>query len=230
MTENYTVRIHTPSFEYVKTPTNIFGLNWLPVIVEPPSLNSHDWIIDFNAHSYDIHPHPNELHWSSAVDDAFRSALRNHISTATAILEIGVLYKPDDQATSSTITLLDMKRDDTKYVGLDLNPKTLDGTGVHTIQGNSFDHDANRQLFADLGITQFDIICIDGNHSLDAAFNDWKYVDLLAPNGLVCIHDTNHHPGPFLLMQAIDTSIFEVWEGAIETTQWEWGIGFARKR
>lgn len=222
---------HTPSFDYYKQSTDIFGLMWVPT-THVPYRDGHDWILDFNAPQYDLTPEGGgrELHWSHAVDTAFRRALQPHIGAAKAILEIGVFYMPDGQDSSSTLTLLELKNDNTIYVGLDLNEKSLNGSNIHTIVGNSFDQENNRHLFRQLGIEQFDIICIDGDHSINAAFNDWKYVDLLAPGGLVCMHDTNHHPGPFLLMEAIDDELFEVWQGAIESYKWEWGIGFARRR
>jgi hypothetical protein len=39
--------------------------------------------------------------------------------------------------------------------------------------------------------------------------NDFKYSELVEPGGLVILHDTNFHPGPNLVYQAVDENVFE---------------------
>jgi hypothetical protein len=57
--------------------------------------------------------------------------------------------------------------------------------------------------------------------------NDWMYSDLVDVGGVVVLHDTNYHPGPTLLVDAIDTSIYNVEKHCI--TDIDWGLAAAYK-
>lgn len=220
------VIIHRPSFNYAKRDTDTHGIKWMPTVSDRPHLDSHDWIIDFDVSSWPYYK--GTPHWSPRVDAAFRKELTSVIETASSILEIGMVR---DGPLSSTNTLFDLRPAGCVYVGVDMSPpfETDAQNDIYVIKSNSMDQAYIREEIDKIGISGFDIICIDGDHSITVCFNDWRYVDMLNENGLVCMHDVNHHPGPHLLMQAIDTEMFEVTWAAQETRSWEWGIGFARR-
>lgn len=49
----------------------------------------------------------------------------------------------------------------------------------------------------------------------------------MIPNGVMAFHDTNYHPGPVALLDAIDTDIFSVeWFGRGEA---DWGVGVVQR-
>ena len=100
-------------------------------------------------------------------------------------------------------------------------------SNIWTLQCNSHDQDTIRDFLASKGISQLDILFIDGWHSVNTAVNDWRYADLLSPHGIVIMHDTNHHPGPVALCEAIDPKLFEVTKHCLDT---DYGIAVIRRR
>ena len=140
-----------------------------------------------------------------------------------SILEIGV------NQFGFTRTWLDNKKDDTTYVGIDIgdrsylnNPDKL----TWTIQDTSSNYASNVARFNSFGITEFDFIYIDGYHSINQVLADWEYTRLLAPGGIVGLHDTNYHPGPQLFTTAIDRDKWEIENIAPKN---DWGVVFVRK-
>ena len=55
-----------------------------------------------------------------------------------------------------------------------------------------------------------DLIHIDGNHSVRSVLKDWQYTDILAPHGVAVFHDINVHPGPAVVLDAVDPALFEI--------------------
>jgi predicted O-methyltransferase YrrM len=123
---------------------------------------------------------------------------------AKGILEIGVCRNGKD---SSTYVFLNNKKDETVYLGVDLEDKKfLDNTekNIHTLKTNSSNTDQIMEFAKSVGIQKFDYIFIDGWHSINQCIEDWKFVSFLADGGVVGLHDTNHHPGPMALIKNID--------------------------
>lgn len=147
------------------------------------------------------------------------------------ILEIGVAR---NDIKSSTYTLLNNKNDKCFYFGVDLNDKSfLDdkNKNIYTTKTSSSETDkiidfikekTNRKT------VKFDLIHIDGWHSVNQILDDWKFVKLLSKNGLVVLHDTNFHPGPSELIKAIDTEKFEVDRRCINEK--DWGITIVKRK
>ena len=52
--------------------------------------------------------------------------------------------------------------------------------------------------------------------------------DRLAPQGVVVMHDTNEHPGPFAVFEAIDERLFDKTKHCTEGP--DWGIATAVRR
>jgi len=68
------------------------------------------------------------------------------------------------------------------------------------------------------------LIMIDGYHSLNQVYFEWEnYTPLLASDGIVVMHDTNSHPGPYFLMKSIDTNQYDVYKYFNDVV--DWGIG-----
>jgi len=126
------------------------------------------------------------------------------------ILEIGVSRNGPGSFTNAMLT---NKPDSIPYLGVDTNDKSyLDDSlkNIHTIQTSSEEQSIVRQKLVDINIKEISLLFIDGWHSVNTVLNDWLYCDLLSDNGAVFLHDTNFHPGPVVLLDAIDTNIFQI--------------------
>lgn len=180
-------------------PTTLYGLKFCPTL-EPHCSNDQDtpnwgWPIDAHEVS-DCN--------LAVVDDVMRNLGINCMN----IMEIGV-HRNNDR--SITNILMDSKLPDCRYLGIDIDDKRhLDNPtlNIHTLRTTSHDKVAVRQKLRQLGMNSIDILMIDGWHSVHTCVNDWGYVDLLSPHGVILLHDTNAHPGPIALFHAIDDSIF----------------------
>lgn len=141
-----------------------------------------------------------------------------------SVVEIGVCRNGDQ---SSTWCFLNNKRDDTIYVGIDLDDKSfLNNTDkrIHTIRDDSSKTDENILRLKEFGIDEIDFLFIDGLHSINQVYKDWEYTKILSPNGIVGFHDTSEHPGPNLFIRALNT---DKWNVIINCCPEDWGIGFA---
>jgi cephalosporin hydroxylase len=124
-----------------------------------------------------------------------------------AVLEIGVNSNALSHINCSTRTIFDNKSQDCIYIGLDIQPKQhLDNKdkNIYTIHGDSADYQTVYDLMKTLNIEKFDLIFIDGWHSINQVVKEWKYTEHLAVDGCLIFHDTNWHPGPYCVFDAID--------------------------
>jgi len=165
------------------------------------------------------------------VTDANRAAVTEQFlkvrDNCQSILEIGICRNDKD---SFTHCFLNNKRDETVYVGIDLDDKTFLNNpekNIYTIQNTSSDVDANIERMKSFGVEQFDFIFVDGWHSINQVLIDWEYTQLLGPNGIVGFHDVNEHPGPYLFVRALDT---DKWNVITDACPDDWGVGFAWKK
>jgi hypothetical protein len=165
------------------------------------------------------------------VTDCNRESLKKQFlkvkDTCRAILEIGIGRNGKD---SFATVFFDNKTNDTKYVGVDIEDRSwlVDyGENIFTIQGNSSNYDEIVEIIKDnFEIEEFDFIFIDGLHSLNQVLKDWEYTKLLSDTGIVGLHDTSHHIGPFLFIRNLDKDKWDVIENACPQ---DYGIGFATK-
>lgn len=128
---------------------------------------------------------------------------------AKAILEIGVCRNGGD---SSTYVFLNNKKDETIYLGVDLESKAALNNAdknVYTLISNSSDIEKIMEYARSIGVDKFDYIFIDGWHSINQCIDDWRFVEYLAEGGVVGLHDSNRHPGPVALVENIN---LEKWE------------------
>jgi len=143
-----------------------------------------------------------------------------------AILEIGV----DRSEKASTYSLINNKKLETIYVGIDIEDKSfLDNPekNIFTIKNSSSNIDENIEKMRSWGVTELDFILIDGWHSINQVLIDWEYTKILSPNGIIAFHDTSTHPGPHYFIKALNKDIWEVEENVCPNDH---GIGFAWKK
>lgn len=162
----------------------------------------------------------------------------NADDTPLVIVEIGVNRQTDEidpnwgvSRLTSTIVLLENKRPQDIYIGIDIDDKSYlqnVSRNVHTIQSDSADHAFIRSKFKMLGVNKIDYLFIDGWHSVNQIVEEWKYTDILSPNGIVAMHDTNSHPGPYLLMESIDPNMYDVKKYLSDIV--DYGMGIAVRK
>ena len=146
-----------------------------------------------------------------------------------AILEIGVNNELLN-GKSSTYVFLENKLDSTIYLGIDQIDKSyLDNPSknIFTLQVDSTRYSENVRLIREMGITKFDFIFIDGNHSINNVLADWEYTELLDDNGIVGFHDVSQHPGPYHFVKYLDRNKWVVEENLCP---YDNGIAFVWKK
>lgn len=237
-----------------KQSTTIPGLKFLPKLISTkfpttdPSANSSEALNarDGGFPTRQVGPFDPVLNrdreFSKLDQDVIGKYLKELVAgadeTPLVIVEIGVNRQVEEvdpiwgvSRLTSTIVLLENKRPQDIYIGIDIEDKSYfqDPTrNVYTIQSDSADHAFVRSKFDMLGITKIDYLFIDGWHSVNQVIEEWKYTDLLSTNGIVAMHDTNSHLGPYLLMEAIDTDMYEVRKYLSDII--DYGIGIAIRK
>lgn len=200
-------------------PETIPGLKYRPSI-EPERSDNTDFYGEF------YRPVPREFsvenqHW-----------LRHYFCQASnirCIVEIGVQRNPLPD--SSTGILLQHKPADAVFIGIDIEDKShLNDPDRHvfTIKMDSADRRTVFDFMDRLQIPSIDFLFIDGWHSVNQCVCDWQYIERLSPHGVVMMHDTNVHPGPVTLFEAIDEYQFIKEKHCTEGP--DWGISVIKRR
>lgn len=207
--------------------TDMYGLTNIIQMVDS-SKNDYDfpW--------YPINAGPGRIVREFSIDNV--NVLLEHLQILKnkkdkiVIVEIGVHRNLYD--TSSTSCVLGNKRAEDIYLGIDIEDKSFLNNperNVHTIKTSSQNYiEVLQKLQIEIGAPEIDLLIIDGYHSINAAYGDWYYAKYLSSEGIVVIHDTNAHPGPYFLLQSIDTAMFEVKKYLHDVR--DWGIGVAIKK
>lgn len=183
-----------------KTKTEIWGLSYAPSL-EPHVSNDQDNPAFSNYAPVECSD------CNRAVVAELVASMGTNLKT---IMEIGIA-RPENGANSMSFILMEKKPADCAYFGVDLDDRSyLDSAekNIHTIRSDSFQQEKIRAWLQEKGVTSLDMLFIDGWHSVNACINDWLYTDLLSPNGVVVLHDTNAHPGPVVLLDAVDDELF----------------------
>lgn len=183
-----------------KLPSLQLGLKWFPNL-EPHVSNDRD------LPPFGFPPNATEV--SDCNQRVLINAMQSMGSDCKHILEIGVNRNGDR---SFTRVIADHREPNSTYVGVDKEPRE----GVHDpnirsyfLQCDSHDQAQVRSYLKEVGMDSLDLIMIDGWHSVNTTVNDWEYVDMLRVGGIVVLHDTNTHPGPVALFDAVDERKFE---------------------
>jgi hypothetical protein len=146
----------------------------------------------------------------------------------TSILEIGVCNNDEN---SLSHILINQKRSDAFYFGVDIKDKTfLDkhNENVYTIQSDSADIDKIMSFVNSKGVNHFDFIFIDGWHSVNHVLREWRFSEYLSSHGIVCLHDTNFHPGPRKFINALNPERYLIDKTCTDYN--DWGISFVKLR
>jgi hypothetical protein len=145
------------------------------------------------------------------------------------IVEIGVARlstnRMDD---TSTTVFINNKKDDTIYIGIDIDDKKFleeSGPNIHTIQSKSENYEYITEKFKEIGIEKIDFLFIDGWHSINQVIDESFYFGFLDKGSVIGFHDTNYHPGPHKVIRNLNPEIFET-RLYCESPN-DWGVGFA---
>ncbi len=190
--------------------TKIFGLKYEPYFVQE-DLNYLDSIPEL--FTKEVKPVSGNGQFSSRNGKVLMKAI-DKIKPKN-VLEIGVARHTHYQ-NSSTNIFIENKPDDCFYFGVDLDMAVkmqyeAVRPNVHLLGHNSADTEIVMDRIPPFNpdFKEFDIIFIDGFHSIEMMVNDWRYVEYLKVGGKVLIHDTNFHPCKFIY-EAIDREYFKV--------------------
>jgi hypothetical protein len=183
--------------------------------------NHRDWIsCDKDILHYKI---PAEFSKKNKL--VLRDVIRKLGKDYKYVLEVGIARS---QESSSTYEILTTKPEDTAYVGIDLNPACIEFVKEWNIP-NTYPFLLNSGHFEDivfslhsLKFPHLDLLLIDGNHCANQVYLDFELASLVRVGGYVVLHDTNYHPGPSLLLECIDPTVFEI-EKHCEGER-DWGI------
>ena len=85
-----------------------------------------------------------------------------------------------------------------------------------------------KKKFEELNITVIDFLFVDGWHSVNQVVDELFYVDMLKVGGIVGYHDTNFHPGPKKIVDALNPEVFDVRQHCTLPT--DFGISFATRK
>lgn len=174
--------------------TDVYGLRYFPSL-EPIVSNDQDSPPFGSVSSIEVSD------CNLAVVRQVVLELGNNLSAA---VEIGVNRNGER---SMSRVIMDDRPKNSFYLGIDIEDKSyLDNaeTNTWTIKCDSHDQQTVRNFLKNKSIEKIDLLMIDGWHSVNACVNDWLYADLLSDHGVVVMHDTNCHPGPIALFEAID--------------------------
>mgnify|MGYP003586209711 CR=1 FL=1 len=202
-----------------RLPDPVCGLKYRPSL-EPERSDNTDFYGEF------YRPVPREF--SPANQEVLRQALMS-VRDPRCIVEIGVQRNPLPE--SSTGILLRHKPAGCVFIGVDIEDKRHladAGARVYMLRMDSADRAKVFALMDELKVPQIDFLFIDGWHSVSQCLADWLYVERLAPGGVVVMHDTNVHPGPVCVFDAIDETLFEKTKHCTEGP--DWGIAVIRRR
>jgi len=195
---NYAININGITIQMTQKPTQNYGVLFDPYM--------RDFNNDADTISLFIRGCSVEV---SDLNLGLMDILSKKYST-DGIVEIGVSR---NGPRSFTNTILKNKPNDTIYLGIDINDKSYlndNNKNIYTIQTNSSNQSVVRQYMNQINLKQISLLFIDGDHSVNAVINDWKYSDLLSDNGVVIFHDSNYHPGPSVFLNCIDPTLFHV--------------------
>lgn len=145
-----------------------------------------------------------------------------------SVLEFGA-WK--DGFRSATRIILEGKSADTKYFGVsEVDITHLDnGNDVNAIQRTQSNYSDILDVASNKGVTAFDVIIFDLEASINQMLEFWTVTSLLAPGGLIIVHDIHYHPGPKTLVESLDPDKFLVEIRCVDKIM-DYGIAFIKRK
>lgn len=216
-------------FKYEKQKSNINGLSFIPNLV---GQNDRDFINNVNGIdlSYKHGRVPEEFSVYNKTILANTIKDLRYQNALKCVVEIGVNRSGNK---SSTQFILQNKDPETIYIGIDINPQMIES--VYCPEKNTFglvtdssNHSKIMEYLIELKAYRIDLFMIDGNHSINQVCKDWVLTNALNIGGYVLLHDTNYHPGPYCVYEAIDEEFYEK-QKYFTDMEFDWGIAKAKK-
>tara|TARA_R110000824_G_scaffold121231_6_gene277271 strand:+ start:627 stop:1289 length:663 start_codon:yes stop_codon:yes gene_type:complete len=216
-------------YTIIKKETTINGLKYEPSITADDVTDSDD----ISMPHVHMHGYTNALNQPFSVSRGNCKVVEEVVAAIglsnKGILEIGLNAAFDQQ--SITYELVSSKPPSTPYLGIDTADRRYllnRGNNMHFLQTYSTDQEAVRKKLKEIKANSISILCIDGDHSVNTVINDFKYSDLVEEGGIIIMHDTNVHPGPVVVVDAIDTNVYKVKKHQTDHKS-DWGITVAQK-
>lgn len=185
---------------------------WYPINAGPGRINGQEFSID--------------------NQEILKKYLIEQISKKDKVVIVEIGVNRNGYVISSTSVFLDNKRHNDVYIGIDIEDKSAHNDNeknIFTIHSSSNNTELIFAYLKNMGIDSIDILMIDGYHSINQVYFEWEnYTPLLASDGIVVMHDTNSHPGPYFLMKSIDTNQYDVYKYLNDVV--DWGIGVAVRK
>ena len=188
-------------------PTDLKGLKGIPSF-KNTNWNSQDCVFEL-PFKWVIDKVSGNGQFSEDNGKKILEILKNK-PNADVIVEIGTSCGSCHDK-SSTQTFIKNKNKDAKFYSIDIvahNPSVdhVKYKNVTFIQSKSVDQKVKDVI----GEQLIDILFIDGDHSLQVVFEEYAfYLPIMKKDGIIILHDTTMHPGPFLFMEAIDDAVFK---------------------
>ena len=213
------------SYYVRKKPSDVFGLTYLPTL-EPMLSDARDHFFELG-----FFRRPDGI-FTAANAKILRDVMAKHREDVHCIMEIGVSR---DGPGCTTDIFFEMKLPSCVYLGVDIaDKKHIDdpAQNIHTMQTSSYERDdillKLKQLWQESGRKGIDLLFIDGDHSVNTMINDWRFAEYVNEGGFILVHDTNVHPGPVVVFDAINEALFAKERFCVY--EQDWGIAVIRKR
>lgn len=149
-------------------------------------------------------------------------------NTCNSVLEFGA-WK--DGYRSATRIILEQKSTSTKYFGVsevDVSHLNNDND-VNTIQRTESNYIDILDVASAKGVTSFNVIIFDVEASVNQMLEFWTVTSLLAPGGMIVLHDVHYHPGPKTLLENLDPDKFEIVTRCTDKIM-DYGISFIKRK
>ena len=213
-------------------PEKLIGLRYIPDLGE--TKNNLDKIKSKERDKYYV-----RNNFSKGNSEVLRSVIKEF--KPRNILEIGV-NNSKSYDHSSTFNFMEyLKKDKSKktlYLGVDINrqnirqvisentelfwPETCQRMFFH--EGDSAEFDKISNIIENKLSSRLDLILIDGWHSVNQVLKEWRLLKYLNKRGVVILHDTNNHPGPFEVVAAADPNFFKEIRQPFKGKYEDWGL------
>jgi hypothetical protein len=133
----------------------------------------------------------------------------NAYANCNSVLEFGA-WK--DGFRSLTRIVLESKSAETKYFGVsDVDVSHINnGVDAFAIQRDLNSYGDIVGVASSNGVASFDVIIFETQSSINQMLEFWTYTSLLAPGGLIVVHDVHYHPGPKTLIENLARDKFDV--------------------
>ena len=214
--------------EMEKLPTTIKGLTYRYSVKNNPdhynNLDGYWYPSNAGTKTKDV-----SLDDQEVIHEYLQKALSQ--KEKIVIVEIGVHRAAFDDEHSSTKVFLDNKRPQDIYIGIDIEEKKQlqdSSKNIFTLQARSEDKNTVLRFLKEHHVDKIDLFMIDGYHSINQVYKEWEYTELLSEDGMVLFHDTNGHPGPYFVLQSIDTDMYDVYKYFTDIL--DYGMGVAVRK